>query len=119
MMKLLIPSLYGLTLVIAALAIAADPAIAQSGIEPVNDLPNPYEATDGHLRMPIGRDWGAVGAIDVDPDGKSIWVAERCGSDSRRCCVRPVSTRMYWGRSSATTRADFWRSSLSSTSPPY
>ena len=82
MMKLLIPFLYGLTLVIAALAIAADPAIAQSGIEPVNDLPNHYEATDGHLRMPIGRDWGAVGAIEVDPDGKSIWVAERCGSDS-------------------------------------
>ena len=47
MMKLLIPSLYGLTLAIAALAIAVDPAIAQSGIEPVNDLPNPYEATDG------------------------------------------------------------------------
>ena len=82
MIQRLIPLVYGLTLAIAALAIAADPAIAQSGIEPVNDLPNPYEATDGHLRMPIGRDWGAVGAIEVDPDGKSIWVAERCGSDS-------------------------------------
>ena len=77
-----IPPLYGLTLAITAFAIAADSAIAQSDIEPVNDLPNPYEATDGHLRMPIGRDWGAVGAIEIDPDGKSIWVAERCGSDS-------------------------------------
>ena len=68
MMKLLIPSLYGLTSAIVAFAIAADSAVAQSDIEPVNDLPNPYEATDGHLRMPIGRDWGAVGAIEVDPD---------------------------------------------------
>ena len=82
MIKRAIPPLFGLTLAVAALAIAVASAMAQSEIEPVNDLPNPYEATDGHLRMPIGRDWGAVGAIEVDPDGKSIWVAERCGSDS-------------------------------------
>ena len=55
---------------------------AQSSIEPVNDLPNPYQSIDGWAKMPTGRDWGATSAIDIDPDGKSIWVAERCGSDS-------------------------------------
>jgi sugar lactone lactonase YvrE len=80
-----------LTLAVAALVIAADSATAQAGMEPVNDLPNPYQSTDGHLRMPIGRDWGAVSAIELDPDGKSIWVAERCGSDSLNRLYTPSS----------------------------
>ena len=67
MTKRAIPPRYELTLAvpagpalaIAALAFDAGSAIAQSGIEPLNDLPNPYQSTDGHLRMPIGRDWAA------------------------------------------------------------
>ena len=77
-----IRSLSGLALAFLSLAVSVDFAVAQANMAPVNDLPNPYKWTYGHLRMPIGRDWGAVGAVDVDPDGKSIWVAERCGSDS-------------------------------------
>ena len=69
-------------LTLLTLVASADPVWAQSNMEPVNDLPNPYKWTHGYLRMPVGRLWGAVGAVDVDPDGKSIWVAERCGSDS-------------------------------------
>ena len=68
--------------VLLALLVTAAPAAAQADVAPVNDLPNPYKWTHGSLRMPVGRLWGAVGAVDVDPDGKSIWVAERCGSDS-------------------------------------
>ena len=82
MLNRAIRTLTGLTLAVVALVTAAGSVMAQAGMAPVNDLPNPYQSTDGHLRMPIGRDWGAVGAIEVDPDGKSIWVAERCGSDS-------------------------------------
>ena len=67
---------------LVVIAVSADPAAAQADMAPVNDLPNPYKWTHGYLRMPVGRSWGAVGAVDVDPDGKSIWVAERCGSDS-------------------------------------
>lgn len=57
---------------------------AQQSKSPVNDLPNPYQSTTGWAQMPVGRHWGAVGAVDLDPDGKSIWFAERCGSDSIR-----------------------------------
>jgi sugar lactone lactonase YvrE len=32
--------------------------------------------------MPEGRTWGATSAVDIDPDGKSIWVGERCGANS-------------------------------------
>src|SRR5215208_5479192 len=29
--------------------------------------------------MPTGRTWGSTSGVDIDPDGSSIWVAERCG----------------------------------------
>jgi DNA-binding beta-propeller fold protein YncE len=32
--------------------------------------------------MPDGRTWGATSAVDIDRDGTSIWVAERCGANS-------------------------------------
>jgi hypothetical protein len=60
----------------------ADALLAQAAPQPRNDLPNPYQTTDGYLHMPIGRSWGSVSAVDIDPDGLSVWVAERCGSAS-------------------------------------
>jgi sugar lactone lactonase YvrE len=48
----------------------------------VNDLPNPYETIEGWAKMPEGRTWGSTSAVDVDRDGKSIWVAERCQVNS-------------------------------------
>jgi sugar lactone lactonase YvrE len=32
--------------------------------------------------LPNGRKWGSVSAVDVDPDGRSIWAADRCGTNS-------------------------------------
>ena len=32
--------------------------------------------------MPEGRTWGSTSAVAIDRDGKSIWVAERCGANS-------------------------------------
>lgn len=54
-------------------------AAAQTMPAPVNDLPNPYTTIEGWAKMPAGRSWGSTSAVDVDKDGKSIWVAERCG----------------------------------------
>ena len=52
----------------------------QSDIQPINDdRPNPYKTVRDWAQMPEGRSWGATGAIEIDRDGKSIWVAERCG----------------------------------------
>ena len=50
----------------------------------VNDLPNPYNTIEGWAKLPEGRTWGSTSAVDVDRDGKSIWVAERCAVNS--CC---------------------------------
>jgi len=56
---------------------------AQTSIEPTNSAPNPYTTIEGWAKMPAGRAWGSTSAVDVDKDGKSIWVAERCGAN--RC----------------------------------
>jgi DNA-binding beta-propeller fold protein YncE len=44
--------------------------------------PNPYRRVEGWARLPEGRTWGSTSAVDVAPDGTSIWVAERCGANS-------------------------------------
>ena len=48
----------------------------------VNDLPNPYTTIEGWAKLPEGRTWGSTSAVDIDRDGKSIWVAERCAVNS-------------------------------------
>jgi sugar lactone lactonase YvrE len=57
-------------------------AATQTKVTPVNDLPNPYDTVAGWGTMPQGRAWGSTGAVNVDPDGTSIWAIERCGSFS-------------------------------------
>ena len=53
-------------------------AQAPAGPAPVNDLPNPYNTIEGRAKLPEGRTWGGTSAVDIDKDGLSIWVAERC-----------------------------------------
>jgi NHL repeat len=69
----------------AVLALLLGPSAslgAQAGMAPTNSLPNPYRTIEGWARMPEGRTWGSTSAVDVDLDGTSIWVAERCGANS-------------------------------------
>lgn len=55
----------------------------QADVSPVNEeLPNPYIREVNFGSLPDGRTWGAVTAMDMAPDGKHLWVAERCGANS-------------------------------------
>jgi sugar lactone lactonase YvrE len=54
----------------------------QGNVQPVNDLPNLYATVENWAKMPEGRTWGATSAVEIDRDGKSIWVAERCGANT-------------------------------------
>ena len=68
-----------------AFAVAAATGVtllAQATQAPTNDLPNPYQTVEGYFKMPEGRTWGATSAIDISPDGKIVWVAERCGANT-------------------------------------
>jgi streptogramin lyase len=57
-------------------------ATAQTPVPPSNDLPNPYRTIENYFTLPEGRTWGSTSAIEIDKDGRSIWVAERCGANS-------------------------------------
>ena len=79
------------------LAVAAAAALAASGGHiyaqgpaPTNDAPNPYNTVKDFFKLPAGRVWGSTSAVDIDKDGKSIWVAERCGTNS--CFDRATNT---------------------------
>ncbi|MGQ0647563.1 MAG: peptidyl-alpha-hydroxyglycine alpha-amidating lyase family protein [Gemmatimonadaceae bacterium] len=68
------------SLLVALTSATAGQISAQA--KPVNDLPNPYQTIEGWAKMPEGRTWGSTSAVDIDRDGKSIWVFERCGQNS-------------------------------------
>ncbi len=53
-----------------------------AAVAPINGLPNPYETLRNFGRLPDGRKWGSVSGVDVDIDGKHIWAADRCGTNS-------------------------------------
>lgn len=48
---------------------------------------NPFAAQLGWGKMPEGRTWGSTSAIYPAPDGRSIWVGERC--EANTCVDRP------------------------------
>ena len=60
----------------------AGSAAGQTPVAPINDLPNPYRTIESWARLPDGRTWGSTSAVDIDRDGRSIWIAERCGANS-------------------------------------
>ena len=39
------------------------------GVEPVNDLPNPYERIEPWAELPDGQPWAAVTGAEPGPDG--------------------------------------------------
>ncbi|OFW47690.1 MAG: hypothetical protein A3J29_02665 [Acidobacteria bacterium RIFCSPLOWO2_12_FULL_67_14b] len=65
-------------------------------VTPVNDLPNPYATIEGFAKLPEGRTWGSTSAVEIDKDGTSIWVAERCQVnscwDAAKGVISPLDT---------------------------
>jgi DNA-binding beta-propeller fold protein YncE len=66
-------------LLVALLATAASTAYDQA-VAPTNSLPNPYRSIENWAKLPDGRIWGSTSGVDVDPDGQSVWVLERCSA---------------------------------------
>ena len=86
-------------------------AIATSwqSVSPTNDLPNPYETVTGAFKLPEGRAWGSTSAIDISPDGKIIWVAERCAAntcwDAAKGAMSPLDTVFAFDQSGKLIRS--------------
>ncbi len=58
-------------------AISSVQAVAQS-------LPNPYRMVDSWAKLPDGREMGAVGDVNIDPDGVHVWAVIRCDAGPER-----------------------------------
>ncbi|HEX6999825.1 MAG TPA: peptidyl-alpha-hydroxyglycine alpha-amidating lyase family protein [Gammaproteobacteria bacterium] len=65
------------TFLVLAAAVGCGSAAAQS-------LPNPYRAVDDWAKLPGGREIGAVGDVDIDPDGEHVWAVLRCDAGPER-----------------------------------
>ncbi len=65
-----------LVAIVAIVAISGS-AAAQMG------APNQYRTVEGVWgKLPEGRIWGSTSAVYPSPDGRTIWVGERCGENS-------------------------------------
>jgi DNA-binding beta-propeller fold protein YncE len=69
-------------LILIGLAWAQTPA-------PTNSHANPYRSIENWAKMPEGRVWGSTSGVDVDRDGRSVWVAERCGKFAPPSQMKP------------------------------
>lgn len=68
--------------VLAVAAMLGTGVYTQEAVKPTNDAPNPYQTVADYFKLPEGRTWGSTSAVEIDKDGRSIWVAERCGANS-------------------------------------
>ena len=74
---------------LGAMAGAQAPATPMGDDRPTNDLPTPYRTVENFFKLPDGRTWGSTSAVEIDKDGKSVWIAERCGGNSA-CLEKPT-----------------------------
>ena len=66
---------------LAALALIALPACLLAQVKEPTASGADSERRFPPLKLPEGRKWGSTSAVDVDKDGMSIWVGERCGEN--------------------------------------
>ena len=56
---------------------------AVENVSAQNQAPNPYRTVEGvWAPLPDGRSWGSTSAVEVSPDGETIWALDRCGENT-------------------------------------
>jgi DNA-binding beta-propeller fold protein YncE len=93
----------GRTHVFVALALVAAVSGLLSGQTNANNYPNPFRTMGAWGTLPSGRTWGATSAVEVDLDGRSVWVAERCGGND--CAASPLAPILKFDATGALVRA--------------
>ncbi len=62
--------------VLAGISVGGGPVRA----EDPNSAPNPYHVVEHWAQLPAGRVWGQPLGLDIDRDGTSVWIFDRCGA---------------------------------------
>jgi len=68
---------FGMAVLAAFVMPGTDSRAAGAAADP-NAAPNPYREDTGWAKLQGGRKWGAVSAVEIDRDGKSVWTFDRC-----------------------------------------
>ena len=68
---------------VTALALSGPGTNVRVTAQATDSQPNPYHVVANHFTLPEGRTLGSTAAIDIDRDGHSVWVFERCGGASQ------------------------------------
>ena len=76
-------------IVLAAAIAGSGVSLAQNGADP-NSAPNPYRVDVGWAKLDPARKWGAAVGVDIDRDGKSVWVFDRC-AHATDCSDSPLN----------------------------
>jgi sugar lactone lactonase YvrE len=71
----------------ALVAMSGDRTYSQAN-DP-NGAPNPYKMEENWAQLPAGRKMGSAIGVEVDKDGKSVWVFDRCGGNT--CANSPLN----------------------------
>jgi len=73
-------------ILLAAVALLSAPSFGSAQVDHrrTNLLPNPYLTIEGWAKLPGARTWGSTSAVDIDLDGRTVWVGERCGQNNCR-----------------------------------
>lgn len=80
--NIFVRSAIGSSVIVGGLLLAATSGGPPDMTTPTNDAPNPYQTIPNFVKLPEGRKMGSTSSVDIDRDGKTIWMAERCGSNS-------------------------------------
>jgi sugar lactone lactonase YvrE len=92
-----------MSLTTTAIALVCAVSLVAQGAAPVNEAPNPYKTIADFFKLPTGRTWGSTSAVEIDKDGRSIWVAERCGANT--CLNSDLDTILKFDTSGAVVRS--------------
>jgi sugar lactone lactonase YvrE len=66
----------------AIVALSGGEGFAQANRGPAPVPPNPYRTILDWPKMPSGKQIGSTAGVDIDADGRSVWLFDRCGANS-------------------------------------
>src|SRR4029450_10803662 len=83
----------------AAVALPVALAVAQSAPGNSNTASNPYKPQEPWAKTAMGRNFGSTIGINVDKDGSSMWIYDRCGgNDCTNSKIAPIQKFDAQGR---------------------
>ena len=66
---------------VAAVALGLSTTTSGREVHAQTSTTNPYRATFGWEQLPEGRSLGVVSGVIPDPDGRHLWILDRCGGN--------------------------------------